>query len=154
MAVPGVTLVGGLVGYNEGNITASYATGDVNGGDGDDNVGGLVGYSEGSIGTPAMPRGMSMAVPGMTMSAVWWVIIVSTTASYGQLCHGAANGGDGDDIAGGLVGYNLSGNITASYATGDVAGNDIAVVWWAITKTISRPAMLLVMLMAVPGVMT
>ena len=36
--------VGGLVGYNQGDlITASYATGMVDGGDGSDRVGGLVG---------------------------------------------------------------------------------------------------------------
>ena len=36
-------LVGGLVGYNEGTIIATYSTGDADGGNGNDTVGGLVG---------------------------------------------------------------------------------------------------------------
>ena len=85
--------VGGLVGYMDGSITASYATGAADGGDGDsDRAGGLVGYMvDGSI-----------------------------TASYAT---GAAAGGDGDfDYVGGLVGWQAGGSITASYATGAVGG--------------------------------
>ena len=80
---------------NGGSITASYATGDANGGDGGyDYVGGLVGYQN---------RG-------------------SITASYAT---GDADGGDGDyDYVGGLVGYQYLGSITASYATGDADGGD------------------------------
>ena len=43
MAVAGNDNVGGLVGRNSGEIIASYATGDADGGGGTDNVGGLVG---------------------------------------------------------------------------------------------------------------
>ena len=43
------TLMAGLMGRNWGTITASYATGAVNGDDGFDNVGGLVGFNEGPI---------------------------------------------------------------------------------------------------------
>ena len=74
--------------------TASYASGAVDGGDGDqDRVGGLVGSNSGTI-----------------------------TASYagGDIDGGD---GDGDRV-GGLVGDNGRGTITASYATGDVAGGD------------------------------
>ena len=90
----GSTNVGGLVGYQfGGSITASHATGDADGGDGDyDRVGGLVGYQNGG----------------------------TITASYAD---GDADGGDGDyDYVGGLVGYQTGGIITASYTTGDVDG--------------------------------
>ena len=89
-----IDIVGGLVGNNRGTITASYATGMVDGGDGDrDRVGGLVGNNGGG----------------------------TITASYAI---GAVGGGDGaTDLVGGLVGVNESGGtITASYAIGDVDG--------------------------------
>ena len=73
-----VTLSAALAGVNSGTITASYATGSADGGDGDnDYAGGLVGLNSG----------------GGTI-----------TASYAT---GSADGGDGDDdFAGGLVGVN------------------------------------------------
>ena len=46
----GNDIVGGLVGFNSGEIIASYATGSADGGAGNaDNVGGLVGFSSGEI---------------------------------------------------------------------------------------------------------
>ena len=90
---------GGLVGYNGNNgiIIASYATGNINGGNEDDGaIGGLVGLNNGSI-----------------------------TASYAT---GNVNGGGGTDRIGGLVGYNIGGNIIACYTAGGnvsgAAGND------------------------------
>ena len=71
-----MTMVGGLVGDNDGYIIGnSYAAGSADGGDGDiDSVGGLVGRNRGSI-----------------------------VNSYAT---GYANGGDGkQDNVGGLVGY-------------------------------------------------
>ncbi len=86
--------IGGLVGRQEtGTISASYATGAVDGGDGgSDSVGGLVGWQEtGTI-----------------------------SASYAT---GAADGGDGsDDYVGGLVGWQEGGTISLSYATGAADG--------------------------------
>ena len=75
-------------------ITASYATGNANGGMGNDSVGGLVGQMSGTN---------------------------SITASYAT---GNANGGMGNDSVGGLVGYTSrdTNTITASYATGDANG--------------------------------
>ena len=89
--------VGGLVGWQrDGTITASYATGDAEGGADTAPVyyvGGLVGWQD---------RGASI------------------TASYatGDV-HGGAGGGD---RVGGLVGYQYDGTITASWAIGDVDG--------------------------------
>ena len=89
--VSGVTNVGGLVGINQstGEIRASYATGRVTG---EDDVGGLAGDNRGKI-----------------------------TASYvtGRV--------RGKENVGGLVGFNQStGEIRASYATGRVAGDSDA----------------------------
>ena len=85
---------GGLIGYSSGTIINSYATGDVDGGEGNnDYVGGLVGYntSSGAI-----------------------------TNSYAT---GSASGGVGrGDRVGGLIGENREGAITNSYATGDADG--------------------------------
>ena len=87
--------VGGLVGVNRGTIIASYAAGNADGGDGNDRVGGLVG-NNGASGT--------------------------ITASYAI---GNADGGDGNsDSVGGLVGNNNGGTITASYATGNADGEN------------------------------
>ena len=87
------TNVGGLAGQQSGgSITASYATGPVQGGAGRlDTAGGLVGWQSGG----------------------------SITASYAT---GAVRGGSGDeDRVGGLVGRQ-GGSVTAGYATGDAAG--------------------------------
>ena len=81
---------------NSGSIVASYATGDVSGGNGNNNiVGGLVGWQKSG----------------------------SITACYAT---GNADGGDNNiDNVGGLVGLQqLSGSITASYATGETDGRN------------------------------
>ena len=87
--------IGGLVGRQvDGSITASYATGVAQGGNGRRGgpVGGLVGWQESG----------------------------SITASYAT---GVVEGGDGaGDYVGGLVGRQDGGVITASYATGAADG--------------------------------
>ncbi len=112
-------LVGGLVGMNDhAIITASYATGNANGGDGDsDQVGGLVGLqnAEGhTIGSYATGNanggsGNLDSVGGLVGHNGGMI-----TASYST---GAANGGAGDDSVGRLVGQNDN-TITASYGFG------------------------------------
>ena len=121
--------VGGLVGLNGGTITASYATGAVDGGDGHDLVGGLVGqnvnggtitasYAGGDVdGDVDGGDGSSDRVGGLVGLNNGGTI----TASYAT---GAVDGGDGGDAIGGLVGLNNGGTITASYATGMVDGGD------------------------------
>ena len=118
--------IGGLVGYQYlGSITASYATGDADGGDGhSDYVGGLVGRSLGSI-TASYATGDADGGDGdydEVGGLVGFQVRGSITASYAA---GDADGGDGDhDEVGGLVGYQNQGSITASYATGDADGGD------------------------------
>ena len=117
--------IGGLVGFSRGSITASYATGAVAGGAGNDSVGGLVGYQyEGSItasyatGDADGGEGDNDRVGGLVGLQIYGLI----TASYAT---GDADGGEGDDDrVGGLVGYLDRGWITASYATGDADDGD------------------------------
>ncbi len=120
--------IGGLVGFQvDGSITASYATGDVNGGDGNDGdiAGGLVGFFQGdgsitaSYATGDVNEGDGDGSVGGLVGAKMGV--GSITASYAT---GDVNGGDGNDAVGGLVGYRSGGSITASYATGAVNGGD------------------------------
>ena len=117
--------VGGLVGYNNGGtITASYATGTADGGDGnEDYTGGLAGQNSGTItasyatGTADGGDGNNDIVGGLVAFNDGGTI----TASYAT---GNADEGDGDsDIVGGLVGSN-GGTIIASYATGNADGGD------------------------------
>ena len=119
--------VGGLVGQNQGTITASYATiATVSSGTGDASlIGGLVGANRtGSMITASYASG---TVDGGTSTAgfsnVGGLVGNNTgtiTASYATA---TANGASGEvDTVGGLVGQN-QGTITASYATGTANGN-------------------------------
>jgi len=85
----GVYAIGGLVGYNYANITQSYATGAVMAGAANYYVGGLVGYNAGG----------------------------NLTQTYAT---GGVTAGAGSTQVGGLVGSDNSGSITQSYATGAV----------------------------------
>ena len=122
--------IGGLVGQSQGSITASYATGDADGGDGGffnrDHVGGLVGEQNGGSITASYATGDANGGDGghdYVGGLVGRQINGSITASYAT---GDANGGDGDqDFVGGLVGLqDRDSSITASYATGDAHGGD------------------------------
>ena len=121
--------IGGLVGLLDtgSSITASYATGDADGGDGErDYVGGLVGRSESSI-TASYATSAVNGGGGARDSVGGLVGQLDTgssiTASYAT---GDTKGGDGGfDSVGGLVGQLDTGSsITASYATGDADGGD------------------------------
>ena len=118
--------VGGLVGEQiNGRLTANYATGTADGGDGVDFVGGLLGVQSGgtltasyATGTAAGGDGSSDTVGGL----VGWQDDGTLTASYAT---GTADGGDGNsDIVGGLVGEQSGGTLTASYATTTVNGGN------------------------------
>ena len=118
--------IGGLVGRQvDGSITASYATGVAQGGNGRRGgpVGGLVGWQESGSITASYATGVVEGgdgagdyVGGLVGRQDGGVI----TASYAT---GAADGGDGTgDSAGGLVGRQVDGSIRASYATGAADG--------------------------------
>ena len=111
--------VGGLVGYNQGAIQSSYATGAVTGAA---NAGGLVGtnnatitasYATGEVGGTATFGGQAGGLVGDNKGAI--------NASYAT---GAVSVSESGGLAGGLVGNN-EGTIVSSYATGAVSGFDI-----------------------------
>ena len=102
--------VGGLVGWNLGTVTDSYATGSV---EGDDKVGGLVGRNAGTVedsyATGSVEGGERVGgLVGDNRGPV--------TESY------ATGSVEGDNEVGGLAGGN-SDTVTQSYATGSVAGD-------------------------------
>jgi filamentous hemagglutinin family protein len=112
--------VGGLVGSQYGSISNSHATGNVTG---NTNVGGLVGYNNGgSLVTTSFATG---AVSGVGNGAGNVGGLVGN--NYGgaiSLSHATGTvTGSASSSVGGLVGFNYGGaTITASYATGVVAG--------------------------------
>jgi hypothetical protein len=113
--------VGGLVGENNGTVSSSYATGNVNGGY---RVGGLVGenygtvsnsYSTGSV-TTNVSTVINVSVVGGLVGRNSKDGIVSNSYSTGSVT--------GDKYVGGLVGYNnYDATVSNSYSTGSVTGN-------------------------------
>ncbi len=93
--VSGVTNVGGLIGHNEGKLTAGYNTGNVNG---QQNVGGIAGTNNGSI------------------SEVFNTVMTGDAEATGSIS-GVGN-------VGGLVGHN-KGTLTDAYNTTAVNGGGV-----------------------------
>ena len=109
--VTGGDWAGGLVGWSNGPITASYATGWVTG---SSRVGGLVGLSQGSITT-------SYATGRVTGR---YYVGGLVGLSQGSLTTSYATGWvTGNHEVGGLVGLNWRASISTSYATGRVTGS-------------------------------
>ena len=110
--VTGERIVGGLVGFNSGNISGSYATGSVTG---DDYVGGLVGYNQGDISG-------SYATGAVTGTGDHVGGLVGGNGYIGDISNSYATGAvTSTDHVGGLVGGN-EGDISGSHATGSVTG--------------------------------
>ena len=107
--------VGGLVGYNFGNISNSYVKGSVSG-EGD--VGGLVGYNDGTV-------TQSYADANVLSRSKWDEDVGGLVGdNRGSISNSYAEGDVyGERFVGGLVGHN-DGVITASYATGNVTGDN------------------------------
>ena len=113
VAVSGASVVGGLVGNQQGDISNAHATGAVTG---DNYVGGLVGAQLGDISNAHATGAVSGddAVGGL----VGYQIAGNITNAY------ATGAVTGDELVGGLVGYQNSGDdITNAYATGAVSGD-------------------------------
>ena len=104
--------VGGLAGYNYGNIRDSYATGAVTGRGKFGSAGGLVGSHNGGLIAVCYATG---AVTGIHKAGGLVGVGGGVVASY------ATGAVAGNDYAGGLIGYS-AGNIWVSYATGRVTG--------------------------------
>lgn len=116
--VVGNECVGGLVGYNEGDITASYSTGTVNG---QNEIGGLVGTNSGHITTSHSVSTVTgqYNVGGLAGVGVGGEGAISTITN----CYAIATVA-GNESVGGLVGNNnASSSITGCYSDGEVTGN-------------------------------
>ena len=111
-ALEGTRNAGGLAGFNEGEIRASYVTGRVSGAR---RAGGLVGFNAGRIaGSYAAARVSGVEEAGG---------LAGRNTRTGFVLAGYATGsvsGAGD--VGGLVGRSTNGTISFSYATGYVSG--------------------------------
>ena len=120
--VSGSSAVGGLVGFSGGPISTSYASGKVVSDAGGGGVGGLVGYNQGSgdrrISTSYATGNVSGNGPAGGLVG----------DNVGEITSSYATGNVSGDRAGGLVGYNRMGegnvSISSSYATGSVSGDD------------------------------
>jgi trimeric autotransporter adhesin len=126
-SVNGNEYVGGLVGYNAGSVTNSYAgvsfracgfcfifSGSVTG---NAIVGGLVGYSDGTVSN-------SYATGSVNASAGSEYVGGLVGYSDGTISNSYAAGSvSGNSDVGGLVGVN-EGTVSSSYATGSVTGSD------------------------------
>ena len=126
---------GGLVGYNSGSITNSYAAGNVSATASSSSTtsyfyayaGGLVGYNDGGSIMNSYATGNVSATATATYSSTY--AYAGGLAGYnsgGSILNSYAAGevsatADDSAYAGGLVGSNSGGSITNSYATGDVS---------------------------------
>jgi len=109
--IDGYDYVGGILGYNAGDIRNSYSTSSVTG---HQYVGGVVGYSDGNIlGSYSTGDiyGYNQEVGGLVGKNVG---VVSNSYAIGDVISET-------DYVGGLVGVNMS-NIYTSYSTGNVTG--------------------------------
>ena len=139
--ITGRDYVGGLVGDNDGMLTACYATGPVSG---RDDVGGLVGYNSSGTITSCYATGSVSGrryIGGLVGENHGWLTTcyatgpVSGTDLYSDYIGGlvgfnhgwlttcyATGSVTGTNHVGGLVGENFYGTLTACYATGSVTG--------------------------------
>ncbi len=127
-SVNGSGYVGGLVGFNTGSISTSYATGSVRTSEilgFDIGAGGLVGQNRGSI-SASYATGSVSASGGFRASAGGLVGLNSHGGSIGtSYATGSVSASASANVyayAGGLVGYNYS-DISSSYATGSVSAS-------------------------------
>ena len=111
--------MGGLAGRNRGQVTNSYATGNVTG---EAETGGLVGENGGPI-ADSYAQG---TVTDKYGSKIGGLVGENTASGTTTNCHAevevtVTSGNTSYGSAGGLVGYNY-GDITESYAVGEVLG--------------------------------
>jgi hypothetical protein len=111
--VVGMSHVGGLVGHNEdGSVSSSYTTVSVNGID--DQVGGLIGINHGSV-TTCYSTGSVRGTENVGG-------LVGNNQATITSCYATGEVNGTGNAVGGLVGYNPDGSITSSYSVGLVSG--------------------------------
>jgi hypothetical protein len=113
--------LGGLVGWNSGNISNCLSTGTVNSGDNSGALGGLAGYNKGTI-SNCFSTG---DVRGGDNSEYLGGLVGYNSLSIISNCYSTSviTGGDNSNSLGGLVGLSY-GNVTDCYSTGKVTGGD------------------------------
>ena len=116
-SVAGLQKVGALAGRNMGEISDSYASGNVSGQD--HHAGGLVGENEGTISGSRAAVGMSCGAHGDYIGVLAGWNGGSISDSY---ANGRVSCGEHSDFLGGLTGANW-GTISNSYATGHIMGD-------------------------------
>ncbi len=111
-SIGGSGAVGGLVGYNGGSVSYSYATGSVSG---TSHVGGLVGLNEGLVSNSYATGNVNAVNADYVGGLVGFNSdLVSNSYATGSVT--------GAGFVGGLVGFNTS-IISTGYATGSISGN-------------------------------
>jgi hypothetical protein len=104
--------VGGLVGWNEGDVSHSYSTGRVTG---DEHVGGLVGVNDGAV--------SNSCSTGSVTGDDFIGGLVGSNGDYGAVSNSYSTGNvTGKEGVGGLVGLNRRGTVSNCYSGGSVAG--------------------------------
>jgi hypothetical protein len=104
--------VGGLVGWNEGDVSDSYSTGRVTG---YEYVGGLVGVSDGAV--------SNSCSAGSVTGEDFIGGLVGSNGDYGAVSSSYSTGNvTGKEGVGGLVGLNRRGTVSNSYSGGSVVG--------------------------------
>jgi len=104
--------VGGLVGWNEGDVSDSYSTGRVTGAE---HVGGLVGVNDGAV--------SNSCSTGSVTGEDFIGGLVGSNGDYGAVSNSYSTGNvTGEEGVGGLVGLNRRGTVSNSYSSGSVAG--------------------------------
>jgi hypothetical protein len=111
MNITACSHVGGLVGWNEGDVSDSYSTGSVTG---DEHVGGLVGINDGAV-TNSCSTG-SVTGDEHVGGLVGQNHRGNVSDSY------STDNVTGREAVGGLVGVNYFGIVSNSYSSGSVAG--------------------------------
>ena len=126
--VTGYMNVGGLLGFNAGNVSSSYCTGNVTG---NWSVGGLVGLNTGNVSDSYS----SASVTGGWFAGGWFAGGLVGCNMEGTVSNSYSSGNvTGGTLVGGLVGYNEKGIVSNSYSDavvtseqgvgGLVGGND------------------------------
>ncbi|RVU11965.1 GLUG motif-containing protein, partial [Methylobacterium oryzihabitans] len=126
-SVRGSSYVGGLVGYNVGTVSRSYAVGAVTSFDRSSlSLGGLVGANSGTVSRSYAAGAVTGTSTGTVNSMGGLVGLNGTGGTVSQSYSTSAVTGSttGSSVSvGGLVGQNYGGSVIQSYATGAVSGS-------------------------------
>ena len=107
--ITGGDIVGSVVGYNYGTVTACTASGNVSG---TSRIGGVVGYNNGTV------TACYHASGNVSGTSYIGGVVGRNTSGTVTACYHASGNVSGTSNVGGVVGYNISGTLTACYWSG------------------------------------